>query len=247
MEWFEDEAFWRELYPFMFPAERLSIAGEQVDQIIALTKFSGRTVLDLCCGPGRHSVAFAQRGFKVTGVDRSSFLLERARERASEAGVSIDWDLKDMRHFKRSSAFDLACSLFTSFGYFEKEEDDLLVLRNVYESLGTGGVFVMELLGKERLARVWQSALCTEYPDGSLLLQRPEVRDDWTRVRNQWILLKDGRSQTFCFEHTIYSGRELKDRLLMSGFQDVQLFGDLQGAPYGPDAARLIAVARKNT
>ena len=57
--------------------------------------------------------------------------------------------------------------------------------------------------------------------------------------------MKDGRARSFIFEHTIYSGRELKDRLLICGFNQVQLFGDLQGLPYGLDAQRLIAVARK--
>ncbi|HYL35510.1 MAG TPA: class I SAM-dependent methyltransferase [Bryobacteraceae bacterium] len=245
MEWFEDKDFWRELYPYMFPPERMEAAPEQVGQIIELVGFQGRAVLDLCCGPGRHAVEFARLGWEVTGVDRTEFLLDRARERAAEARVAVEWVRQDMRQFRRPAAFDLACSLFTSFGYFAKEEDDLRVLRNVCEGLKAGGVFVLEMFGKERLARVWQSAQCTDYPDGATVLQRPQLRDDWTRIHNEWTLLKDGRAQTFRFEHTVYSGRELKDRLLACGFPEVRLFGDLQGAPYGLDAARLVAVARK--
>ena len=245
MEWFEDEQFWRSLYPVIFPPERLAAAGEQVAHILALAKFDGRKVLDLCCGPGRHAVEFAQLGFDVTGVDRSSYLINRARERASQAGVFVEWVIEDMRHFARTATFDLACNLFTSFGYFADEQDDLQVLRNVHDSLKDGGVFVLEMIGKERLSRVWQSAICTEHADGSLLLQRPQVRDDWRRISNEWILLKDGRYRTFRFEHTIYSGRELKDRLLSCGFEQAELFGDLQGSPYGLEATRLIAVARK--
>jgi len=245
MDWFENDDFWREIYPYMFPADRFSAPPEQVEQIIKLTGFTGRTVLDLCCGPGGHAIAFAQRGLDVTAVDRSQFLLDRARERASEAAVTIDFVMEDMRRFIRPAMFDLACSMFTSFGYFEDEEDNLRVLRNVHESLIDGGTFVMEMLGKERLARVWQGAICTEQPDGSLLLQRPQVRDDCSRVHNEWTILKDGRYRSFRFEHSIYSGRELKDRLTACGFTQVDLFGDLQDTPYGLDAARLIAVARK--
>ncbi len=126
-----------------------------------------------------------------------------------------------------------------------REEEDLEVLRHIHQSLKPGGVLVLEMLGKERLARVYQDAVCTEFPDGALLLQRHEIRSDWSRIRNEWMLLKGGRYRTFDFEHTIYSGRELKERLLASGFSAVQLFGDLQGAPYSVDAARLVAVARK--
>lgn len=245
MQWFENEDFWRELYPYMFPAERFAAAGEQTGQILELTRFSGRKVLDLCCGPGRHSIDFARRGLEVTGVDSSRFLLDRARERANDAGVPVDWVLEDMRRFRRPAAFHLACSIFTSFGYFDDDQDDRLVLRNVHASLNDGGVFVMELIGKEWLARNWKSAIVTDFPDGTLLLQRPQVNDDWCRISNHWVLMKDGAARSFSFEHTIYSGRELKDRLMDCGFTQVQLYGNLQGAPYGLEAARLVAVARK--
>jgi SAM-dependent methyltransferase len=245
MDWFENDDFWRDLYPYMFPADRFAASREQVEMLLKLTGFTGRTVLDLCCGPGRHAAAFAQHGFEVTGVDRSQFLLDRAQERATEGAVSVEWVREDMRRFIRPAAFDLACNMFTSFGYFEDEEDNLRVLRNVHESLRGGGAFVMEMLGKERLARVWQSAICTEHADGSLVLQRPQVRDDCSRVHNEWTILKDGRYRTYGFDHFVYSGRELKDRLRMAGFKEVDLFGDLQGTPYGLDAARLVAVARK--
>jgi len=248
MEWFEDDAFWRDLYPYFFPSERFATAGEQVAQLLALTGSTGGAVLDLCCGPGRHSVELARRGFTVTGVDRSAFLLDRARERAYESGVPVEWVAEDMRDFCRPAAFQLVCNIYTSFGYFEKEEDDLKVLRNVHASLADGGVLVMEMMGKERLARNWQdgqNAICTDYPDGATVIARPRLCDDWCRVEIEWILVKDGRARTFHFAHNLYSGRELKDRLLASGFGEVQLYGDLQGLPYGPSTTRLVAVARK--
>jgi SAM-dependent methyltransferase len=245
MEWFESEDFWRDFYPCMFSAERFSAAREEVDNIVALSQLSEGSVLDLCCGPGRHAIEFARSGFQVTGVDRSPFLLERAGEHASACGASVEWVMADMRSFVRPAAFDLVCNLFTSFGYFQDESDDLQVLRNIYQSLKPTGLLVMEVLGKERLARTWQDAICTRLADGSMLLQRPQLRHDWCRISSEWILIKDGRTKSFTFEHTIYSGRELKDRLLGSGFQQVQLWGDLFGSAYDLQATRLVAVARK--
>ncbi len=251
MEWFESEDFWRDFYPYMFSPERFAAAKEEVSRIVALTQCTGGNMLDLCCGPGRHSVEFAALGFRVTGVDRSPFLLDRAREHASASqspsGASIEWIKEDMRSFVRPATFDLACSLFTSFGYFKDEGEDLEVLRNIHRSLKENGVLVIDVLGKERLARVWQNSLCTELSDGSLLVQRHQLLDNWCRIRPEWIIIKDGHTRSFTFEHTIYSGRELKDRLISCGFKQVQLFGDLQGAPYNQDATRLIAVARKST
>lgn len=245
MEWFETDDFWRNLYPFMFAEDRFAAAKDEVARIVSLTRCESGSVLDLCCGPGRHSLEFAQLGFRVTGVDRSPFLLEIARHRASEAGLSIEWVESDMRRFSRSRAFDLACNLFTSFGYFKDEEDDLRVLRNVHTSLKDGGALIIELLGKERLARMWQSASCDDLPDGSKLVQRRQLLDDWSRIHSEWILVKDGAARTFQFDHAIYSGRELKDRLLRCGFRQVNLYGSLAGAPYDLEAARLVAVAFK--
>ena len=245
MEWFETEDFWRGFYPYMFSAQRFAAAKDEVSQIITLSGRSRGSLLDLCCGPGRHAVEFAQRGFKVTAVDRSAFLLDRAREHASGVTPDIEWVREDMRRFLRPEAFDVACNLFTSFGYFEDEEDNLSVLRNICRSLKKDGVLVIDVASKEKIARNWQNTMSSELADGSLLVQRPQVLDDWCRIRSEWILIKDGQTQTFSFEHSLYSGRELKDRLLSCGFQQVQLFGDLEGSPYGLDAARLVAVAHK--
>lgn len=245
MEWFESEEFWQDFYPYMFSEERFAAAPDEVSRIMALAQSSGGSLLDLCCGPGRHSAEFAKRGFRVTAVDRSSFLLERARKHAADAGVSIEWVLEDMRRFVRPASFDVACNLFTSFGYFQYEQDDLRVLRNIHESLKENGVLVMELLGKERLARIWQNSICTDLADGSMLVQRNRLLQDWSRISSEWTLVKEGKAQTFTFEHTVYSGRELKDRLLNCGFGEVQLFGSLLGSAYDLDALRLVAVARK--
>jgi hypothetical protein len=104
---------------------------------------------------------------------------------------------------------------------------------------------IIEALGKELLARIWQKTMSTDLADGSLIVHQTQVRDDWCRVYPEWILVKDERTRSFNFEHTIYSGRELKERLLASGFKHVQLFGGIQGIPYGLEAVRLVAVARK--
>jgi SAM-dependent methyltransferase len=243
-EWFEDESFWEALEPFLFPKERMGAAAGEVDQIFELLDFEGRDVLDLCCGPGRHSIEIARRGFAVTGVDRSPYLLEKARSNAAEARVGVEWVAADMREFSRNEAFDLVLNMFTSFGYFDDKNDDLTVLRNIRSSLREGGVFLLETVGKEWLANVFQPTSSDEVPEG-LLVQRHEIFDDWSRISNEWIVIRDGRSTSFEFHHTIYSGQELKDRFLQTGFEDVRVYGDLDGSVYGPGAERLVVVGRK--
>jgi|SRR5579862_8369781 len=245
MAWFEAEEFWREFFTVLFPPWRSSEAQLQVNQIITLTGFQGESVLDLCCGPGYHAAAFARRGFKVTGVDLSGYLLDLARDETSKLGFAIKWIREDMRNFCAMEAFDLVCNLTTSIGYFDDEADNLSVLRNVYASLRPGGIFLIDTTGKEIIARKWQAAFCTENADGSTLIRHCRIRDDWSRIHNEWILLKDTDVRKFSYEHHIYSGSELKEKLLQSGFGRVQLYGDLEGSPYGLEAARLIAIAKK--
>lgn len=81
-DWFSDEAFWWMFYPVRFPQERYDFAEGQVEKILELVEFEGSSIIDLACGPGRHSVVLAKRGYRVTGVDVSEFLLEKAKERA---------------------------------------------------------------------------------------------------------------------------------------------------------------------
>jgi SAM-dependent methyltransferase len=242
-EWFADESIWKDLYPFTFPESAFALAEEQVEKILRLTGVGGGKVLDLCCGPGRHAVALAKRGFAVTAVDRTRFLLEHARARAAQANLSVEFVLEDMRRFSRPATFDLIINFFTSFGYFEDQADDFRVLELICENLRPSGVFVLEMVSKERLAREFQATTSRELPNGDVLFERHQIVDDWTRVRNRWTLIRAGETRTFEFTHRIYSGQEMKDLLTKAGLAGARVYGDISGSPYGFDAQRLIAVA----
>jgi SAM-dependent methyltransferase len=240
MQWFENERFWESFYPSMFSEPRFAAAPGQIDQVLALSGVHGGRVLDLCCGPGRHSAVLAAKGFAVTAVDRSPFLLNKAREHAGDS--PIEFVQSDMRDFVRPGAFDLAISLFTSFGYFATPREDLAVLRNVRQSLRPGGVLVMDLMGKECLAarsrHHWE-----QLPNGNIFVEHAEVLPGWSRIRNHWMLVEGERAQRFEFEINFYSGQELAGLLKEAGFVSVDLFGSLDGTPYDSAATRLVVRA----
>jgi SAM-dependent methyltransferase len=243
--WFESDAFWERLFPIMFSDAQFSAATENVPKILALSGVSGGSVLDLACGPGRYAVPFAKAGFQVTGVDRTRFLLDKARERAKQAGVTFEFVEQDMREFRRPNAFDLALNVYTSFGYFDDAAENRRVLENILVSLKPGGVFVFEHLGKEILAGKFQPAQVETFPDGTMLFQRRAVLDDWSKIDAEWILLEGERVTRFQLRHWLYSGREFRDLLTSVGFADISLYGFWDGSPYGPQAQRLIAIARR--
>ena len=243
-EWFEDERFWKLTYPFIFAEERFATAEAEAPELARLTGTPFRRVLDLCCGPGRHSIPLAKQGARVTAVDRSPFLLEKARSRAELEKLDIEWVQEDMRSFVRPDEFDLAINLFTSFGYFGDEEN-LTVLRNVFRSLVPGGFFIIDVMGKEIIARGFASSAVDKQADGSIWVQSREIIDDWYRIRTRWFLIRDQKVTEASFDTALYSGRELADMLKRAGFEQVKLFGSLQGIPYDLKAQRLVAVVQK--
>src|SRR5271169_4271945 len=105
-------------------------------------------ILDLCCGQGRHSLELARRGFtRVTGLDRSRYLIRLARKRARKCNLQISFHEGDARRFRLGDAeFHCVCILGNSFGYFERPEDDLAVLEAVKRALGSGDALVMDLM-----------------------------------------------------------------------------------------------------
>lgn len=244
-DWFDDDTFWRAVYPFLMTEERMEGAADEVDSALSLVGFEGGDVLDLCCGAGRHSVELARQGLTVVGVDRSPFLLEKARALAVDHGVEVEWVEADMRDFVRPDSFDLVLNMFTSFGYFEDAADDIRVLQNVFKSLREGGKLLVDVAGKELVAAVFQQTTSDESPDGGLLVRRHAIVDNWCRIRNDWVVVRNGEASTFSFHLRLYSARELEDALSRAGFRYVRVFGDLRGGEYGPKAERLLAVAVK--
>jgi SAM-dependent methyltransferase len=152
--WYEDDRFWETFAAVMFTEQRWSSAPIEIDWVLHLLEgvYPGMAVLDLCCGPGRHSLELKRRGFRVTGVDRTALYLDEARRRAHEEGLAVEFVQDDMRHFVRPGAFSAALSMYTSFGYFSDPADNLQVLANIYQSLKPGGALLMEMNGKEVLA-----------------------------------------------------------------------------------------------
>jgi SAM-dependent methyltransferase len=243
--WHEEDAFWTKWAPFMFHERRWEQAQEEVAHIISLLKVSpGASILDLCCGPGRHSLQLARAGFSVTGVDRTKTYLAKARKQAKKEGLNIEFIRDDMRSFCRPNAFDVAINLYTSFGYFEDVKDDKKTATNVSRSLKDNGVFLMQLMGKEILARTFRERDWYEV-NNVLVLQERKVSRNWSWMENRWIMVKDGKTEESRLSHRLYSAAELTALLRDCGFSSIDVYGDLTGTPYDHTAKMLVIAAHK--
>jgi SAM-dependent methyltransferase len=149
-----------------------------------------------------------------------------------------------MRRFRRPRAFEACISMFTSFGYFERPEDDLGVCRNVFRSLRPGGRFLVQVGGKEWVAREFLERDWSEV-DGTFLLEERRVRPGWSGIDNRWVLIRSGRAREFRFFIRMYSAGELSTVLRRAGFSAVDVYGGLDGRAYDNTSRWLIAVGRK--
>jgi ubiquinone/menaquinone biosynthesis C-methylase UbiE len=118
----------------------------------------GMHILDMGCGTGRHTVALAQRGFRMTGVDLSAGMLAVAQKRAKAAGVTIEFIQSDAAKFKSDTIYNAAiCLCEGSFGLLGSADDplehDLAILRNISAVLKPGAGFLLTALNGLRKIR----------------------------------------------------------------------------------------------
>jgi cyclopropane fatty-acyl-phospholipid synthase-like methyltransferase len=243
--WFEDDEFWEIAYPFMFGEDRWTAALREVEELIQLLSLKpSMAILDLGCGPGRHAVELAKRGHAVTGVDRTPFLLNKAKEHARANHVEVEFVLDDMRNFQRPNTFDTVLSLFTSFGFFKDPDEDKKVAENMYQSLKQGGKVAIDVMGSEMLQRIFQPESRKEI-DGNIFITQRSVNKDWTWIENKQTYIKGRRKKEINISHRLYRAPALQDLLRGVGFSDTNAYGSFTGTPYDDKATRLVVVGVK--
>lgn len=138
-QWF-DSVFYHQLYANRSEKEARGFIDVLLD---ALTPAANASILDLGCGAGRHAKYLAAKGFNVTGLDLSASSIRMAKkfERSN-----LHFTTHDMRDPFGKNRFDHVFNFFTSFGYFENDEENHRVIRNIYHALKPGGLLVLDYL-----------------------------------------------------------------------------------------------------
>jgi SAM-dependent methyltransferase len=243
--WHSQDAFWELFEPVLFHRRRRLLAKEEVHKIEKLLQIAdGASILDLCCGNGRHSLEMSAQGYDVTGVDRTERYVEAARREAEKRRLNATFVVADMREYYLSSRYDVILNLFGSFGYFADPADDRKVVENMLASLRPGGQCLIETMGKEILAREFRTRDWDEVGD-MLVLSEKTITHHWGRVETRWIVIRG----TERIEHRVsirsFSAVELSSLLESCGFAEVQVYGSLDGTEYDHTAERLVVVGRK--
>lgn len=246
-EWFEEENFWLNYGPVMFDSQHWAEArgiAEAVQKLAELKE--GNSILDVCCGPGRISVELALLGLKVTGVDITQPFLDAAKETADDEGVQLTLINQDMRTFTCQEKFDCAVNVYNSFGYCDKIEDDIKILKSVHGALKAEGTFILECISRESAIKYFTPGEWFERA-GKTVLTEFTIEGAWEGLRSRWILIgKDGTKIDHTFVQRLYSAAELRNILVKEcGFKSAEVYGGFNGEAYDQNLSTMVIVARK--
>lgn len=103
-----------------------------------------KTILDLGCGTGGHALILANRGYKVTGLDKSIPMIEIARKKAQHKGLEIEFIEGDLTNMSLNRKFDATISMFAVMSYQTTNKDVSSVCKLARESLVSGGLFIFD-------------------------------------------------------------------------------------------------------
>ena len=200
--------------------------AEFADRALGLQR--GARVLDLGCGFGRHAVALAQLGHRVTGIDLSETLLGHAARLAADHRVPLELVHRDMRQLQGLGPYDACVCLYTVLGYFDDDEN-AAVLRAVHELLGPRGALLLDVTNPLGLLGHLSGEKWREVPAG-IARERAEYDPLTGRLRAERVLYRsDGRREPIPTSLVrLYAPYELKHLLELAGFETEQLHGGLR-------------------
>lgn len=242
-KWYE-EAFgphYLTVYPHRDDA---SARREAEFGIRALGLTPGERVLDLACGGGRHSRALAEQGLCVVGMDLSPELLAEASNRSVPRDARLDYVRGEMRTLPFRKSFAAVTLFFTSFGYFESEEEDARVLHEVARTLRAGGRVLLDAANRDHVI----AGLIPESVDERSGLKIHQVRSmspAGDRVQKKVTITGCGTAPTEYTESVrLYAPEEIIRLLEIAGFAVTSEYGDLAGGRHGSESPRFVVVGR---
>ena len=189
------------------------------------------SILDLCCGQGRHSLEFASRGFQnVSGLDRSRYLVRLARKRAKQRGLNVTFSQGDTRKFRmQDSSKDCAMLLGNSFGYFEREEDDLMVLQSVKRILKPKGKLILDIVDGVWMSKNFEPRSWEWIDQVHFVNRERSLSEDQKRIISREVITNSeiGVLADQFYAERLYTLEEITQLLKGLGFTDILSHGNV--------------------
>jgi len=190
-------------------------------------------ILDLCCGQGRISLELARRGFAdVEGLDRSRYLIQRAKAQSRKEGLSIRFKEGDARNLPyQPDTFDVIMILGNSFGYFETPQDDIRVLKEVFRVLKPWGRVLIDVADGEYLRKRFQPR-SWEWIDKNYFVCRERCLSlDKNRLISREVIthVQKGVIADQFYAERLYTAKDIQELLGTAGLNDVSVHGKMLG------------------
>lgn len=249
-KWYE-EWFDRDEYEFVYRHRDEADATALLDTIEkTLNPSPGQSILDVGCGRGRHSIALADRGYQMTGIDLSRQSIADARARAAEAGVDVSFEVMDMRTPFCNACFDGVVNLFTAFGYFDEQREHQRAIHAMASALKPGGWLVQDFLNAP-FVRDTLVSHSVERRDGLLIEQSRWIEN--ARINKRIILKKSARETTedgegqasFTESVALLDRDDFEEMYAIAGLDIITILGTYHGDAYNHSSPRMILFSRK--
>lgn len=181
-------------------------------------------VLDLCCGQGRHSLELGRRGFKcVEGLDRSHYLIQKAKETAKKEGLAVRFREGDARKLPYPpDSFDVVMILGNSFGYFETVRDDLRVLKEVARVLKPWGRLLVDVTDGQYVREHFQPRSWEWIGNKHFVCRERSLSADGQRLITREVItnIETGVVADQFYAERLYTGESLVQLMKDAGFSD---------------------------
>jgi D-alanine-D-alanine ligase len=231
------------------------ITETEIDAFLEMVDISRDTpTLDLCCGQGRHTLELAQRGFtNLCGVDRSHYLIARAKRLARERGLDVPFREGDARKLRfADDKFEFVYLAGNSFGYFESAEDDVAVLTEIRRILAPGGRMLIDFTDGDYLRDNFDARSWEWIDKNHFVCRERSLSKDASRLISREVIthVKKGVIADQFYAERLYNAEQLGALLQYCGFDvlDAQPMSTVskRNQDLGMMAQRIVLVARSN-
>lgn len=240
-DWFE-EWFNTAYYHILYKNRDEQEAIRFIDRLCVFLKIKPKAkILDLACGKGRHSIHLAKKGYTTTGVDLAEQSIVKAKQTKL---TNVNFEVHDMRKVYKKDEFDFVFNLFTSFGYFENQDDNIDVLKGVTLNLTENGLFVFDFLNAYKVIKNLVPEESKEIEGINFNLKRSY---DGTNILKD-IYIKDN-DKNYHFQESVsaFNLDDIKTMAAMADLTIIHTFGDYNLNPFEEKSSdRLILVMKVN-
>ena len=204
--------------------------AKDVDMLIQTTGLGPNDrILDVCCGQGRHCIELAHRGFsRVTGFDRSRYLIRLARKRAKQLHLPVAFHEGDARKSRfPENTFHCVVLFGNSFGYFEREDDDIAVLDRVKRVLVGGGTLAMDIVDGDWMRTHFEQRSWEWIDENYFVCRERSLSADGNRLLSREVVVnaEQGVVADQFYAERLYSKEGIQTLLERVGFERVKNHG----------------------